>query len=144
AYGGVDLERMTLTRTQSDVLQLLREFSFPVAKETSVVLGAEGCLDFYRRISALRDGLAYDVDGVVYKVDRLDWRDRLGFVSRAPRWALAHKFPAQEQSTVLRAIEVQVGRTGAITPVARLEPVQVAGVTVTNATLHNADQIARL
>ncbi|MDR7192934.1 NAD-dependent DNA ligase LigA [Luteimonas terrae] len=144
AYGGVDLERMTLTRTQSDVLELLKGFSFPVAKETSVVLGANGCLAFYRRILELRDRLPYDVDGVVYKVDRLDWRDHLGFVSRAPRWALAHKFPAQEQSTVLRAIEVQVGRTGAITPVARLEPVQVAGVTVTNATLHNEDQIRRL
>lgn len=144
AYGGVDLESLTLTRTQSDVLQVLREFGFPVAKETSVVLGAEGCLDFFNSIGASRESLPYDIDGVVYKVDRSDWRDRLGFVSRAPRWAIAHKFPAQEQSTTLEAIEIQIGRTGAATPVARLAPVAVAGVIVSNATLHNADQIERL
>lgn len=144
AYGGVDVESLTLTRTQSDVLQVLREFGFPVAKETSVVLGAEGCLDFYNKIGASRESLPYDIDGVVYKVDRSDWRDRVGFVSRAPRWAIAHKFPAQEQSTTVEAIEIQIGRTGAATPVARLAPVAVAGVIVSNATLHNADQIARL
>lgn len=144
AYGGVDLERLTLTGTQSDVLQLLRDFGFPVAKETSVVLGAAGCLDFYKKIQDKRDSLPYDIDGVVYKVDRSDWREILGFVSRAPRWAIAHKFPAQEQSTTVEAIEIQIGRTGAATPVARLKPVHVAGVIVTNATLHNSDQIARL
>ncbi|WAT16436.1 NAD-dependent DNA ligase LigA [Xanthomonas fragariae] len=144
AYGGVDIERLTLTGTQSDVLQLLRDFGFPVAKETSVVLGAAGCLDFYKKIQDKRDSLPYDIDGVVYKVDRSDWREILGFVARAPRWAIAHKFPAQEQSTTVEAIEIQIGRTGAATPVARLKPVHVAGVIVTNATLHNADQIARL
>lgn len=144
AYGGVDLERFTLTETQSDVLQILRDFGFPVAKETSVVLGASGCINFYRDIQDKRDSLPYDIDGVVYKVDRHDWRETLGFVSRAPRWAIAHKFPAQEQLTVVEAIEIQIGRTGAATPVARLKPVHVAGVIVTNATLHNADQIARL
>ncbi|HST45996.1 MAG TPA: NAD-dependent DNA ligase LigA, partial [Luteimonas sp.] len=106
--------------------------------------GFDGLLAYYRRIGAVRDRLPYDIDGVVYKVDRFDQQRTLGFVSRSPRWALAHKFPAQEQATVLRAIEIQIGRTGAATPVARLEPVQVAGVTVTNATLHNADQVSRL
>lgn len=144
AYGGVDVEDLTLTRTQSDVLQALRDFGFPVAKQTTVVLGARGCLSFFRKIGELRDSLPYDIDGVVYKVDRSDWRDRIGFVSRAPRWAIAHKFPAQEQSTTVEAIEIQIGRTGAATPVARLAPVAVAGVIVSNATLHNADQIARL
>lgn len=144
AYGGVDVEDLTLTRTQSDVLQALRDFGFPVAKQTTVVLGARGCLSFFRRIGELRETLPYDIDGVVYKVDRSDWRDRIGFVSRAPRWAIAHKFPAQEQSTTVEAIEIQIGRTGAATPVARLAPVAVAGVIVSNATLHNADQIARL
>lgn len=144
AYGGVDLERMTLTRTQSDVLQVLKEFGFPVAPDTGVVLGADGCLKFFEQIGKKRDSLPYDIDGVVYKVDRLDWREKLGFVSRAPRWAIAHKFPAQEQATTVEAIEIQIGRTGAATPVARLTPVHVAGVVVTNATLHNADQIARL
>ena len=144
AYGGVDVELLTLTRTQSDVLAILREFGFPVAKQTAVVLGAQGCLEFYANIQRIRDSLPYDIDGVVYKVDRFDWRERLGFVARAPRWAIAHKFPAQEQSTTLEAIEIQIGRTGAATPVARLAPVAVAGVIVSNATLHNADQIARL
>lgn len=144
AYGGVDLERFTPTKTQSGVLNFLEECGLPVAKETSVVVGASGCIEFYRNIQDKRDSLPYDIDGVVYKVDRHDWRETLGFVSRAPRWAIAHKFPAQEQSTTVEAIEIQIGRTGAATPVARLKPVHVAGVVVTNATLHNADQIARL
>ena len=128
----------------SQVLAQLRGFGLPVSPEVDVAIGAEGLLAYYARIGARRDGLPYDIDGVVYKLDRLDQQDAMGFVSRAPRWALAHKFPAQEQTTRVEAIDVQVGRTGAITPVARLAPVTVAGVVVTNATLHNADQIARL
>ena len=144
AYGVGEVRGLELPETHSQTLALLRGFGFPVAPEVDTAQGFDGLLAYFRRIGKLRDALPYDIDGVVYKLDDYDQQREMGFVSRAPRWALAHKFPAQEQSTVLRAIEVQVGRTGAITPVARLEPVQVAGVTVTNATLHNADQIARL
>ena len=128
----------------SGVLQQFREFGLPVCPEVDIAVGADGLLAYFERIGARRDQLPYDIDGVVYKLDRLDQQEAMGFVSRAPRWALAHKFPAQEQTTRVEAIDVQVGRTGAITPVARLAPVNVAGVVVTNATLHNADQIARL
>ncbi|ODS62419.1 MAG: DNA ligase (NAD(+)) LigA [Arenimonas sp. SCN 70-307] len=144
AYGLGVVEGWTPPPRHSQVLHALREFGFPVSPEASVARGLEGLLAYYARIGALRDQLPYDIDGVVYKLDRQDQQKAMGFVSRAPRWAIAHKFPAQEQSTTVEAIEVQVGRTGALTPVARLAPVQVAGVTVTNATLHNADQIARL
>ena len=142
ALGAIDGWRPPATH--SKMLQALREFGLPVCPEATVATGADGLLDYFHRIGERRDALPYDIDGVVYKLDRFDQQNALGFVSRAPRWAIAHKYPAQEQLTTVEAIDVQVGRTGAITPVARLAPVQVAGVTVTNATLHNADQIARL
>ncbi|CAD0319079.1 DNA ligase [Xanthomonas hortorum pv. gardneri] len=126
------------------MLAQLREWGFPVSALVEVVQGSDGLLAYYQRIGAARDGLPFDIDGVVYKLDDLAGQREMGFVSRAPRWAIAHKFPAQEQSTTVEAIEIQIGRTGAATPVARLKPVHVAGVIVTNATLHNADQIARL
>jgi len=127
----------------SEILDQLRVWGFKVCPERKVVNGIDGCLAFYADIGRRRDSLAYDIDGVVYKVNRLDYQERLGFVSRAPRWAIAHKFPAQEELTVVRDIEFQVGRTGAVTPVARLEPVFVGGVTVSNATLHNMDELHR-
>jgi DNA ligase (NAD+) len=127
----------------SCALDRLQDWGFKVCPDREVVEGYEGCLTYYRKIGIRRDSLTYDIDGVVYKVDRLDQQHQLGFVSRAPRWAIAHKFPAQEQLTVIRDIEFQVGRTGAITPVARLEPVFVGGVTVSNATLHNMDELQR-
>ena len=128
----------------SEVLRALREFGFPVSAQVGVARGAGGLLEYFARIGRERDALPYDIDGVVYKLDRLQQQEAMGFVSRAPRWALAHKYPAQEQTTTLEAIDIQVGRTGVLTPVARLAPVSVAGVVVTNATLHNADQVARL
>lgn len=144
AYAVGRVEGAELPATHSQTLQRLREWGFPVSGESDVVKGAEGLLGYYRRMGERRESLPFDVDGVVYKLDDYAGQREMGFVSRAPRWAIAHKFPAQEQSTVLEAIEIQIGRTGAATPVARLRPVQVAGVVVTNATLHNADQIARL
>lgn len=130
--------------SQWEALQLLKSWGFPTTPESQCVTGVEGLLAAYRDMEAARPKLGYDIDGVVYKVDRLDWQQRLGFVSRAPRWGVARKFPAQQARTVLEAIDIQVGRTGALTPVARLTPVTVGGVVVTNATLHNADEIARL
>jgi DNA ligase (NAD+) len=127
----------------SSVLDRLQELGFKVCPERDVVEGIEGCLTYYRKIGEIRDSLSYDIDGVVYKVDRLDYQRELGFVSRAPRWAIAHKFPAQEELTTVKGVEFQVGRTGALTPVARLEPVFVGGVTVSNATLHNMDEMRR-
>jgi DNA ligase (NAD+) len=144
AYAVGVVEGFDLPATHSATLQRLREWGFPVSAESEVVAGTAGLLDYYRRMGAKRDALPFDIDGVVYKLDDYAGQREMGFVSRAPRWAIAHKFPAQEQSTELEAIEIQIGRTGAATPVARLKPVQVAGVVVTNATLHNADQIARL
>jgi DNA ligase (NAD+) len=127
----------------SEILDRLQEFGFKICPERRVVDGVDGCLSYYHEIGERRDELAYDIDGVVYKVDLLDYQQKLGFVSRAPRWAIAHKFPAQEQLTTVRDVQFQVGRTGALTPVARLEPVFVGGVTVSNATLHNMDELNR-
>jgi DNA ligase (NAD+) len=129
--------------TQWEALGKLKAWGFSVTPEASRVEGAQGLLEAYRAFEARRAAMGYDIDGVVYKVDRLDWQARLGFVSRSPRWAIAHKFPAQQARTVLEGIDLQVGRTGAITPVARLLAVTVGGVVVRNATLHNADEIAR-
>ena len=129
--------------TQAGVLDAFRGYGLPVNPLTVLCQSAEDMLAHYRKIEAQRATLGYDIDGVVYKVDDITLQERLGFVSRAPRWAVAHKFPAERATTVLRDIEIQVGRTGALTPVARLEPVTVGGVVVSNATLHNEDEIAR-
>lgn len=130
-------------QTQWEALQALKAWGFPTTPQSERVENAQGLLAAYARMEQVRPHLAFDIDGVVYKVDRLDWQQRLGFVSRAPRWGIARKFPAQQARTILEAIDIQVGRTGAITPVARLQPVTVGGVVVVNATLHNADEIAR-
>ena len=129
--------------TQWEALERLRAWGFVVAPGVDRVIGASGLAGAYEALKFERPRLAFDIDGVVYKVDRLDWQGRLGFVSRSPRWAVARKFPAEQALTTLEAIDLQVGRTGAVTPVARLRPVTVGGVVVENATLHNADEIAR-
>ncbi|MCR4298128.1 MAG: NAD-dependent DNA ligase LigA [Gallionella sp.] len=143
AYGIGLCEGAVLPARHDQQLVLLRRWGMPVAQQRRVVQGVEGLLGYYREIGAQRAGLPFDIDGVVYKVNDTALQQQLGFVSRAPRWAIAHKFPAEEAMTVLLDIEVQVGRTGALTPVARLAPVFVGGVTVTNATLHNEDEIRR-
>ncbi|MDB6001271.1 MAG: ligA, partial [Rhizobacter sp.] len=132
-----------LPATHSGILKALGEFGVPVAKQAKSVLGATGLVQFHQDIAAQRDALPYDIDGVVYKVDSLAAQRQLGFVTREPRWAVAHKYPAQEQLTVLEAIDIQVGRTGKLTPVARLAPVFVGGTTVRNATLHNLFELRR-
>jgi DNA ligase (NAD+) len=129
--------------THFDLLMALKQWGFPVAEQTACVQGAAGLVDFHQRMGQARDGLPFDIDGVVYKVNSLAAQRQLGFVTREPRWAVAHKYPAQEQLTTVQAIEVQVGRTGKLTPVAKLAPVFVGGVTVTNATLHNEDEARR-
>jgi DNA ligase (NAD+) len=129
--------------TQWQALEAFRRWGFQVTPQARRVIDAAGLLGAYAEMERLRPHLGFDIDGVVYKVDRLDWQSRLGFVSRSPRWAVARKFPAQQARTLLNAIDLQVGRTGAVTPVARLTPVTVGGVVVVNATLHNADEIAR-
>jgi DNA ligase (NAD+) len=143
AYGFGEISGAPLADCQSEAIMQLKQWGIPVSPELRRVQGVDGCLDYYRDIGARRDGLDYDIDGVVYKVNEFALQEILGFVSRAPRWAIAHKFPAQEEMTQLLGVEFQVGRTGAITPVARLEPVFVGGVTVSNATLHNMDEMAR-
>ena len=143
AYGLGEVQGWDLPATHGALLDALATLGLPVCEERVVAQGVEGLIDFHRAVAAKRDALPFDIDGVVYKVNRLDQQRQLGFRTREPRWAVAHKFPAQEELTVVEAIELQVGRTGAVTPVARLQPVFVGGVTVTNATLHNADEIAR-
>ena len=143
AYGLGEVRGRLAVATQGGLLDQLAEWGLPVDDTRRVVHGSEGLVAFHAEVAARRDALPFDIDGVVYKVDRFDLQQRLGFVSREPRWAVAHKYPAQEQSTTLQAIDVQVGRTGKLTPVARLEPVFVGGVTVTNATLHNLFELRR-
>ena len=143
AYGIGAVEGTLTPASHSALMDWLESLRFPVARQRSVVQGVDGLRGFYRRIGETRSMLPYDIDGVVYKVNRFDQQQTLGFVSRAPRFAIAHKFPAEEAITVLLGIDVQVGRTGAITPVARLRPVFVGGTTVSNATLHNEDEIRR-
>ncbi len=129
--------------THFDLLMRLKNWGFPVAEQTACVQGAAGLVDFHQRMGQARDALPFDIDGVLYKINSLAAQRQLGFVTREPRWAVAHKYPAQEQLTTVQAIEVQVGRTGKLTPVAKLAPVFVGGVTVTNATLHNEDEARR-
>lgn len=143
AYAVGEVTGTPLATHHADMLRGLKKWGIPVTDLLDVVKGSQGCLDYYTKILAQRDQLDFDIDGVVYKVNQLSQQETMGFVSRAPRWAVAHKLPAQEALTVVNSIEVQVGRTGALTPVARLVAVEVGGVTVTNATLHNQDEIKR-
>lgn len=143
AYGVGEVRGWELPETHSAILDALQSFGLPVCEERAVVRGWQALADFHARIAAKRDTLPFDIDGVVYKVNSLALQRQLGFLSREPRWAVAHKFPAEEQLTILRDIEIQVGRTGKLTPVAKLEPVFVGGTTVSNATLHNEDEIRR-
>lgn len=143
AYGVGYFEDGALPDRHGEILQLLKEWGIRVSPLSRLVRGAEGCQAYYDEMLEKRDSLPYEIDGIVLKVDRIDLQKALGFVSRAPRWAIAFKFPAQEVTTVVRGVDFQVGRTGALTPVARLEPVFVGGVTVSNATLHNVDEIER-
>lgn len=144
AYSVAQLTELEWPDTHSALLTQVREWGLQVSHDVQVCTGVEALLAYYTALAAKRDALPYDIDGIVYKVDRLDWQEDLGYVSRAPRWAVAHKLPAQEEMTTLLDVDFQVGRTGAVTPVARLKPVQVGGVTVSNATLHNMDEIKRL
>lgn len=143
AYGLGDVQGWDIPPTHGELLDALQAFGLPVGREREVVQGADGLVAFHRRIGEARDALPFDIDGVVYKVNDRALQQKLGFVSREPRWAVAHKYPAQEQMTVLRDIDIQVGRTGKLTPVAKLEPVFVGGTTVSNATLHNEDETRR-
>jgi DNA ligase (NAD+) len=142
-YGVGDVREGWLPGTHAGILDRLKHWGLRVSPEIAVVEGIDACLDYYARLLERRESLGYAIDGIVFKVNDVAEQQRLGAVSRAPRWAIAYKFPAEEALTQVRAIDVQVGRTGTLTPVARLEPVQVGGVTVTNATLHNQDEIDR-
>lgn len=144
SLGVVAPDDFTLPDSHHERLRQLAEWGIPLCPDIGITEGSSGCLAYYEQILSRRDGLAYDIDGVVFKVDDIALQQQLGFVARAPRWAIAQKFPAQEEMTRLLDVEFQVGRTGAITPVARLEPVFVGGVTVSNATLHNQDEVERL
>ncbi len=143
AYGLGEVQGWTLPATHSGILDALGAFGLPVCDERAVVCGAAALAEFHHRVATKRDALPFDIDGVVYKVNSLKLQSELGFVSREPRWAVAHKFPAEEQLTIVRDIDIQVGRTGKLTPVAKLEPVFVGGSTVSNATLHNEDETRR-
>ncbi|HHJ39052.1 MAG: DNA ligase (NAD(+)) LigA [Methylothermaceae bacteria B42] len=132
-----------LPEKHHQLLEKFKSWGIPVSPELAVVQSVEGCLRYYRRMLEKRESLPYEADGVVYKVNRFDWQEQLGYIARAPRWAIAHKFPAHEATTVVEDIEVQVGRTGILTPVAKLKPVQVGGVTVSSATLHNFEEVKR-
>src|SRR5499433_4191711 len=143
AYAWGEMSEMP-ANTQSGMVGWFRSCGFKTNPLAKMCHSVEELLEFHHEIEAKRGTLDYDIDGVVYKVDRLGWQERLGFVSRNPRWAIAHKFPAEKAMTLVKDIEIQVGRTGALTPVAKLEPVTVGGVVVQNATMHNADEIARL
>ncbi len=142
-YGVGKVAGGTLANTHVEILAQLQRWHLRIYDDIQVVSGVEGCIAYYQRYQQQRQQLPFEIDGVVFKVNRLDQQDALGFVSRAPRWAIARKFPAEERESTVLGIDIQVGRTGALTPVARLEPVFVGGVTVTNATLHNADEIRR-
>ncbi|MGA7595265.1 MAG: NAD-dependent DNA ligase LigA [Gallionella sp.] len=143
AYGLGEVRGWELPATHSALLDALDKMGVPVSAERAVVHGAQGLMEFHRRIAAERDSLPFDIDGVVYKVNSIALQEKLGFVTREPRWACAHKYPAEEQMTVVNGIDIQVGRTGKLTPVAKLEPVFVGGTTVSNATLHNEDETRR-
>lgn len=143
-YGVGFFENGTVAETHSQILERLKGWGFRTNTETKRVESIEGCIEYYNQLESKRPSLPYDIDGIVYKVDSISLQNALGFVSRAPRWAIARKFPAQEEVTQLLGVDFQVGRTGAITPVARLNPVFVGGVTVSNATLHNMDEVKRL
>jgi len=144
SYGIGLVKNGTLADSHYQRLMQLKHWGLPVTNEVNMEAGAQGCLNYYQTLLQKRDALDYEIDGIVYKIDDIDLQDQLGFISRAPRWAIAHKFPAQEEQTVLVDVDFQVGRTGAITPVAILEPVFVGGVTISRASLHNEDEIARL
>ena len=144
SYGVGLVDGMVLPKKHSAVMSMLQSWGLRINPASKVVKGATGCLEYYEALSKIRNDLPDEIDGIVYKVDNIEFQDIMGFVARAPRWAIARKFPAQEEMTTLLGIDIQVGRTGALTPVARLEPVFVGGVTVSNATLHNQDEIDRL
>ena len=144
SYGIGLIEGFAMPDTHSKMMQQLKEWGMRINPQSRVVQGVKGCMEYYQQMAKIRNDLPDEIDGIVYKVDNIALQEKLGFVSRAPRWAIAYKFPAQEEMTRLLAIDIQVGRTGALTPVARLEPVFVGGVTVSNATLHNQDEIDRL